>query len=215
MTKDSIEQCKNTVIKPKDRPLSHWSTLQPLFLRHELPTVGMRKSYVRDYRICERKLNRLQDVSSETEETSKACTGESEGLVATWGGDGGWGSGGRALGGAGADGALGGGNGGWDSWGGAVGVNGGSWDAGWGNWGCGGHWLGDSARAVGHGDGLAGSGSVGDAVEAEGGWGRADGGVGSVDLSGVHNSAVGPGRGRGGEREDDGGSGVLHLDGWY
>jgi len=84
----------------------------------------MRKSYVRDCWICERKLNRLQDVSSETEQTSKACAGESEGLVGTGCGDGGGGGGSGGLGGGGTDGAWGGGlSGGGASRGGGVGVD--------------------------------------------------------------------------------------------
>jgi len=174
----------------------------------------MRKSFVRDYWIRERMLSRLQDVSSETEETSKGSSGESEGLVATGGGDGGWlSSAGGHWGGGGANGASGGGSWGtWDNWGGAVGV----WDAGRDNNGRGGHWLDDGARAVGDGQGGAGSGSVGDTVEGQLGGGRADSGVGSVDLSGVHNGAVGVTSSGGGCCEsENGGDGVLHLDGWY
>jgi hypothetical protein len=61
-----------------------------------------------------------------------------------------------------------------------------------------------------------GSGSVGDAVEGQlsGCW--ADGGVGSVDLSGVDDGTVGVSSGSGGGcKSNDGGDGVLHFDGWY
>lgn len=51
----------------------------------------MKKPYVRDCWIGERKLSRLQKVSSETEETSKGSTGESHDLLGTGGGDGRWG----------------------------------------------------------------------------------------------------------------------------
>lgn len=73
-------------------------------------------------------MNRLQDVSSETEETSKGSAGEGEGLVAT-SGDGRWGWGGSALDGGGSDGSGGSWDRGGDSWGGAVRVN---WGRGWG-----------------------------------------------------------------------------------
>ena len=74
-------------------------------------------------------MSRLQEVSSETEKTSKAGTGHGEGLAGTgsWDGRRAWG----ALGRGGADGALG---GGWcNSWcrGGGVGVNWSSWGSGW------------------------------------------------------------------------------------
>ncbi len=58
-----------------------------------------------------------------------------------------------------------------------------------------------------------GSGSVGNAVEGQlsGGW--ADGGIGSVDLSGIHDSSVTPGGGGGCESSDGGDCCELHLDG--
>lgn len=57
------------------------------------------------------------------------------------------------------------------------------------------------------------SGSVGDAVEGQlsGGW--ADGGIGSVNLSGIHNGAIVVGGDGGCESSDGGEGGELHLDG--
>jgi len=145
-------------------------------------------------------VNRLQEVSSETHETSKACTGDSEELVATGSSDGGWGWGGGGL-------DRGGSNGGLDGSGG-VGIH---WGSGWDR---GGHWLDDGARAVGDGQGGAGSDGVGNAVEGQAGGTWADGGVCSVHLSGVHDSLVRPRRGSGckSSEGDDGGC-ELHLDG--
>jgi len=168
----------------------------------------MRKSYVLDYWIGEMKLNRLQDVSSKTEETSKAGTGEGKGLVGTGSSDGGWGGSWDNWGDGGTDGTL-----GWDSWGSWCSDVGVHWGAGWGNYGGGGHWLDDCAWAVGDGQGGGGSCGVGDAVEGQlsGSW--ADGGVGSVHLGGVGNGAVDIGGGGCCESEN-GDGGVLHLDGW-
>ena len=76
-------------------------------------TTGLRKE-----------VSRLQDVGSDTDETSKSGAGESGGLVARRGGDGGgaWG----ALGRGGANGSSGGGGCGGGSWGGGVCVDGGA-----------------------------------------------------------------------------------------
>jgi len=63
--------------RPPTIPRAHLPTAFPPVMNYR---VAM-KSYVRDCWICESKLNRLQDVSSETEETSKAGTGEGHGLV--------------------------------------------------------------------------------------------------------------------------------------
>lgn len=63
---------------PAIPPRVHLPTAFPPVMSYRVPVV---KSYVRDCWICERKLNRLQDVSSETEKTSKAGTGEGHGLV--------------------------------------------------------------------------------------------------------------------------------------
>jgi hypothetical protein len=112
-------------------------------------------------------VNCLQDVSSETEKTSKACAREGdEGVAAVGGQWGGWGWGGRGLVGGGSDRAFGGG--------GAVVVH---WGRGGGtieklvkccsklywnsprvpgvavHYACGGLWLDDGARAVGDGQG--------------------------------------------------------------
>jgi hypothetical protein len=57
------------------------------------------------------------------------------------------------------------------------------------------------------------SSSVGNAVvgQLSGSW--AEGGVGSVDLSGVHNSSVLPSGDGGSESSNGGDGGELHLDG--
>jgi len=62
-------------------PLSHSTTLQPLFLRHELPTA--KTSYVRDLSDLRKEVSRLQGVSGKTEETNEGGARESESLVAT------------------------------------------------------------------------------------------------------------------------------------
>jgi len=165
----------------------------------------MRKSCVRDCRIGEGKLNCLQKVSSETEETSKAGTGHGESLVGTGSSDGGWGGSWATWGDGGTDGTLGGGSWGWGTsdWDSGIGVH---WGAGWdGNYSGGGHWLDDGARAVGDGQGGGGAGSVGDAIEGQLGGSWAHGGVCGVDLSGVHNGAVGSIGGDGGCESKNGG----------
>jgi hypothetical protein len=73
---------QNTMIIPNDLPTIHSTTLQPLFLRHELPT-AKKTSYVRDLSDPRKEVSRLQDVSSKTEETNKGSARESESLVAT------------------------------------------------------------------------------------------------------------------------------------
>jgi len=132
-----------------------------------------------------KEINRLQEVSSETEKTSKTGTGQSEGLAGT----GSW-DGGRAWGALDRGGANGSGLArGWcNSWcrGGGVGVN-------WNSWGGGCsrdsrssvNWLADSTWAVGDGDGgaLSQRVGVGVAVEGDGRAGRADRSVGVDDLS--------------------------------
>jgi len=91
---------------------------------------------------------------------------------------------------------------GWDSAGVAVYCTGGD------------NWLDDCAWAVGDGQGGALSGSVGDTVEGQLSSSWADGGIGSVNLSGVHNAGVGVGRDRGHE-SCEGDNGEMHLDGWW
>ena len=86
------------------------------------------KSCVRDLLDWRKDVDRLQEVSDETEKTSKADTGRGEGLSGTRC----WDHGGRWLHG-GADGSSGGRgcdwSGGWDSGGGCVAVDwGGGWD---------------------------------------------------------------------------------------
>lgn len=106
------------MINPRDQP---HSTPSRFSTRHELPIIAMRKSYVRDLLDWRKDVNRLQKVSGETEETSKAGTGHGESLVGTgswddagWGwGSGSWGSGTNSSSGG----------RGWCSWGGAVGVD--------------------------------------------------------------------------------------------
>lgn len=147
----------------------------------------MRKSYVRDLWDWRKEVNRLQKVSSETEKTSKACTGHGEGLASTGSWDCGcaWG----ALDGGGTDGSTV-GRGWCSSWcrGGGVGVNWSSWSGGWGNNSRGSiDWLADGTWAVGDDNGGALSQGVGvsNAVEGDGRAGRADGGIDINDLSHV------------------------------
>jgi hypothetical protein len=115
------------MINPKAHP---HSTSNRFSIRHELLNIAKRKSYVRDLLDWRKDVNRLQEVSSETEETSKAGTGHGEGLVGTGSWDGGWG--GRWDNG-GANGSTWGGGWDWDrSRGGGVGVDwswGTSWDS--------------------------------------------------------------------------------------
>ena len=100
--KDPIEQCRTPWLFPMTFPLSHSTTLQPLLLRHELPTTK-KTSYVRDLSDLRKEVSRLQDVSGKTEETNEGSARESESLVATWGGDGGWGGCCRGLDAGGSD----------------------------------------------------------------------------------------------------------------
>jgi hypothetical protein len=105
------------MINPKDHP---HSTPNRFSVRHELPKIARRKSYVRDLLDWRKDVNRLQEVSSETEETSKAGTGHGESLVGTGSWDRGRWRWGWNIGGS--DGSTWGG--GWDSrwcWGGSVG----------------------------------------------------------------------------------------------
>jgi hypothetical protein len=179
--------------------------------------------------------HRLQDVSSEAEETSKASGGADNGAVG-----GALERSGGCLRSLGAN---------WDDWdngganrGGGVDVGGGSWlgavsggelavcsssltprsldldssigdlpgvaDDNWGH----GDWLGDGARAVGDGEGGGLSDGVGLVVVGQGGGSRAVGGVSSDDLGNVGDVAVGSDGGH--EGSGDGGGGELHLDDW-
>jgi len=151
--------------------------------------------------------HRLQDVSSEAEETSEASGGADNGAV------------GGAL--ERSAGCLSGLGANWDDWdnggasrGGGVDVGGGSWlgagvaDDNWGH----GDWLGDGARAVGDGEGGGLSDGVGLVVVGQGGGSRAVGGVSSDDLGNVGDVAVGSDGGH--EGSGDGGGGELHLDDW-
>jgi len=81
---------KTPMINPKDHP---HSTSSRFSIRHELPRIAMRKSFVRDLLDRRKDVNRLQEVSSETEETSKAGTGHGKSLVGTGSWDGGCGGG--------------------------------------------------------------------------------------------------------------------------
>ena len=125
-TKNSIEQCRNT-IKP-----NHHGTPTPLPTRFSSvmnSRASLRaKSCVRDLLDWRKDVDRLQEVSDETEKTSKADTGRGEGLSGTRC----WDHAGRWLNGS-ADGSSGGRgcdwSGGWDSGGGCVAVDwGGGWD---------------------------------------------------------------------------------------
>jgi len=191
------------MINPKDHP---HSTPNRFSVRHELPKIAMRKSYVREGLDWRKGVNRLQEVSSETEETSKAGTGHGESLVGTGSWDRGRWRWGWNIGGS--DGSTWGG--GWDSrwcWGGSVG--------GWVHWcwgrdyGGGVDGLADGARAVGDNDGRGLGQGVGVGVASNGDdtTGRADGGVDINDLSGVDNGVVGgvPSRDRGCGSKDNGG----------
>jgi len=158
--------------------------------------------------------NHLQDVGSETEETSKASTGGSERLV---GGT----SEGRGL--AGGGGGCGRNTGGGRGGGGAVGEDG-RWrrsgrDEGLGGNGDRRNWGGDGARAVGDGQGGGRRDGVGHAVLHDLSGGRAVGGVGSDDGRGVdHRRGTVGVAGRGTSREGSNSSdGVTHFDGrgWY
>jgi hypothetical protein len=122
-TQDSMEQCKTISQVPR---------------YPNRPSPSNRFSIVMNYRVSQeirmfvtlkwrKEASRLQDVSSESEETSKGCAGKGEGLVGTGGWDVGWGwlAGGIGRGGANS-------GGGWLRW---VGCNGsvGGWVH-WGNW---------------------------------------------------------------------------------
>jgi len=118
------------MINPKD---PH-STSDRFSIRHELPSIAMRKSYVRDLLDWRKDANRLQKVSSETEETSEAGTGHGESLVGTGSWNDGWGWGSRGSDRGGTDGSAWGR--GWDDWcwSGSVGVDWCAWGIGWDNW---------------------------------------------------------------------------------
>jgi len=116
-------------------------------------------------------VNRLQDVSSKAEETSKAGAGNGESLVGTRGWDGGWcWCNGNSTG---ANSRL-----GWCS-------DGGVRVDGRGNYAGGNHWLDYCAWAVGDGQGGGLGDSVGDTVESQLGSGRADSGVCGENLSDI------------------------------
>lgn len=144
--------------------------------------------------------HRLQNVSSEAEETSETSGGPGSGAVGStsegWLGDN-WGDGADS-------------GGGWSN----LGNN---WDGGvdidWGRWLN--NWLGDGAWAVRDGEGGGLGDGVGDTVEAQGGWAWAVSGVGGVDLSNIGDVAGGSDGGH--EGSGDGGVRELHLDGldWY
>jgi len=80
----------------------------------KLPSIVEEIRLFRDLSDWRTEIDRLQDVSSKTEETSKGSSGKSKGLVATRGGDGGWGCGWGGFDGGGTNGGCcGGGNNNW------------------------------------------------------------------------------------------------------
>lgn len=144
-------------------------------------------------------VHRLQEVSGNTEETTKGSGGASDGLVGS----------------AGEGGRLGRRRGHGGTSGGSSGLNRDNWDRGVGvGWDYrGDSWLeANSAWAVGNGDRLRGSGSVGDTVVGQGGGLGADGGE---DVNGGGDPGlVAPGGGSSGQRGNDGELGELHFDGF-
>jgi len=185
------------MINPKAHPRTPLPTAFPSVMNYRISQWG--NGTFATCWIGEKDVNRLQEVSSETEETNEAARhGESlvgAGCWDNWGGGWDWDVGGSSS------------LGGWHSWcrGGAV--------SGWVHWGWGGdrggsvNWLADGAWAVGDGDGGAlsqgvgvGAASIGDGCAS-----GADSGVDINDLGGVDNGVVVPSRDGGGGSKDNGG----------